>query len=271
MSGKPTSPLADVSDALENMDRLELGDKFRFECHKGLSCWTACCQNPNLFLTPYDALQLREAMDMPSGRFLDEYTTSFIGEDFGLPYVMMKMNADGKCPFVGDDGCRVYDNRPTSCRAYPIGQATSSGTGEVRGVKMFFKIKEDHCLGWDEPKEWTLAEWLENQGVMRYNANNEFPVLLSFHPKLGEPGATLDEKKTAMIYMALYDLDTFREFVFGSSLLDRIEVEPDVAETIKKDDFELMQFGVRWIEFSVLGVPRFKIKGEADEPGAKTD
>jgi hypothetical protein len=32
-----------------------------------------------------------------------------------------------------------------------------------------FLVKEPHCLGFHEEKEWTDKEWLENQGLELYN------------------------------------------------------------------------------------------------------
>ena len=252
------NPLRTTHDTLEKMPKLAPDEKFRFDCHKGLDCWNACCHNTNIFLTPYDILRLKQKAGLGSTQFLEKYTNNFIGEDFGLPVVMLRMTGNGACPFIAAEGCSVYESRPTTCRSYPVGQAVSSGGESLPTGRVAFLLQEEHCKGGNGDKEWNIEKWFENQGVTEYNANNEFIAFLAFHPKLGE--SELDHKKTGMIFMALYDLDKFRDFIFKSSFLDKFEVDDKTIDAISKDDLELLQFGMRWVEFSILGVPRFKMK-----------
>lgn len=249
-----------VHETLEKLDKLGWEDSFQFRCRKELSCWTSCCHNANLFITPYDVLRLKNRLDIRSDEFLEKYADSSIGADFGLPVVRLKMTGEkGACPFVTPDGCSVYSDRPTSCRLYPLGHGVSSGTIQKKGENVFFKIEEEHCLGWKEDKTWTLEEWVLDQGAKEYNYYNGMASNLAFHPKLGAPEA-IDEKKLGMIYMATYDLDRFRDFVFESSFLDRFDVEEETIENIRNDDEQLLRFGMRWIDFSVFGKPTVDVK-----------
>ena len=44
--------------------KLSLDSKLKFRCHPGVSCFTACCGNIKIILTPYDILILdKEAAD----------------------------------------------------------------------------------------------------------------------------------------------------------------------------------------------------------------
>jgi Fe-S-cluster containining protein len=38
-------------------------------------------------------------------------------------------NVEGRCFFLGESGCRVYDSRPAGCRFYPL---VVDGSGRVR-------------------------------------------------------------------------------------------------------------------------------------------
>jgi hypothetical protein len=58
-----------------------------------------------------------------------------------------------------------------------------------------------------------------------------------------------------MAFMALYNLDRFREFVFGSSFLKRYAVKPALQKKIRKDDTELLKFSLAWVGFFVWGIP----------------
>jgi len=98
-----------------------LDDPFQFSCHRGLACYNTCCRDINIFLTPYDVLRLRRGTGLSSEEFLEKYSVALLGDD-GLPLVVLRMMENEKktCPFVTPDGCRIYQDRPWSCRMYPV-------------------------------------------------------------------------------------------------------------------------------------------------------
>jgi hypothetical protein len=51
-----------------------------------------------------------------------------------------------------------------------------------------------------------------------------------------------------MAFMAAYNIDTFRRFVFESSFLSRYDVPDEQLDTVKQDDRELLMLGLSWIE-----------------------
>jgi len=50
--------------------RLSLDTKFKFRCHKGIGCFTKCCSNIDIMLTPYDIVRLKRRLGISSGEFL---------------------------------------------------------------------------------------------------------------------------------------------------------------------------------------------------------
>ena len=139
--------------------RLTLKEKFKFSCHKGLSCFNTCCNDVNIFLTPYDVLRMRKSLWTSSGEFLKRYTIAFLGEE-GLPLVVLRMMEDENksCPFATPDGCSIYQDRPWSCRMYPIFPDSSK-------EEEFLIEERPSCLGFKEGKEWTVKEWKKDQGI----------------------------------------------------------------------------------------------------------
>lgn len=127
----------------------ELGpdSKFKFRCHKDISCFTHCCSNVDIMLTPYDVLRLKRRLGMSSGEFLDKYTVVRADKQSSHPYAFLKMQDEAarKCPFVVvPDGCTVYTDRPVSCRYYPVGQGTlkkGEEKGEKRHDEFYFFVK----------------------------------------------------------------------------------------------------------------------------------
>ena len=63
-----------------------------------------------------------------------------------------------------------------------------------------------------------------------------------------------------MAFMASYNMDAFRGFVFESSLLKRYKIKTDLLKKIQRDDVALMLFGFDWIKLFVWGVPSKKIR-----------
>ncbi|MGD9134326.1 MAG: hypothetical protein PVF78_11800, partial [Desulfobacterales bacterium] len=68
-------------------------DVIRFNCDEKLECYTRCCRDITIFLTPYDVLRMKNALQISSSDFLAKYTTTLIG-DIGLPVVALKMLED---------------------------------------------------------------------------------------------------------------------------------------------------------------------------------
>ena len=169
------------------------------------------------------------------------------------------------CPFLKDSGCGIYSDRPWPCRMYPIGLAVSKDTPDGwRGERFYFLLQEEECQGFEESKEWTVREWLEDQGVDEYDAWGEAYKELTLN-KYFEEGNTLTPEKMEMFYTASYDLDKFREFVFESSLLDRFEIDEDFAEEMRIDDEALLRFGFLWLQFSLFGEQTVRVRTEVAE------
>ncbi|MBU1196325.1 MAG: YkgJ family cysteine cluster protein [Proteobacteria bacterium] len=247
-------------------EQLSLKSRFRFECHKGVKCFTDCCRGIDIMLTPYDILTMRKKLDMTSEKFLAIFTDPQILEKADLPVVTLKLLDDERqsCPFVEDkEGCVIYKDRPTTCRYYPLGVGSLSYSGE-QGEKeeFFFTVKEDHCLGFEEKKDWTVAEWREDQGINLRDEVNEGWLDLMVRKKSLPPSMKLTEESKKIFFMVCYNIDKFKEFVFNSSFLDRYDLPEEKIQEIKEDDVKLLQFGFDWLKASFFhtGQEKFKIK-----------
>jgi Fe-S-cluster containining protein len=205
-------------------EKLTLDSKLKFACHPGVPCFTACCHNIKIVLTPYDILVLSNRLGVKSSEFITEYTEPTYLEKTDMPGVKIKLREEtGGCPFVTPDGCTVYTDRPSACRYYPVGMADfhEGGTDDAEEEKFFFLVKEPHCKGFEEDKDWTIGEWRADQGVdVRDEMNKEWLRLVMRRKSFGHQ-ATLSEPAKRMFFMASTDLDSFRRFIFESSFLER--------------------------------------------------
>jgi len=258
---------------LREYPRLSLQSKFRFACNPEVPCFGRCCANVNIFLTPYDVLRMKNALGIPSAEFLEKYTIPLILEGAQLPVVALKMGDDEqkKCPFVSDQGCTIYDDRPWSCRMYPLGLASSRTEGD-EGEEFCFVVEEDDslCQGFKQDTERTVEGWLQDQDVDVFNRKSESYMQLTLHPYLLK-NKTLDEKKIQVFFKTCYDLDGFRERMFESSFFDRFEVGEDVKEAMRTDDEALMEFGItKWLRFALFHEDTMIVRDEELERGAKS-
>lgn len=228
--------------------------RFKFACHKAVPCFTKCCAKLDLILTPYDVLRLKNRLNLSSKAFLDRYTTSYVAEDYGAPVVKLKMNEDEKrkCPFVSPEGCTVYEDRPGACRMYPVGRAASKIPGWDKAGEYYFLVKEAHCLGFEQDRQWTVEEWIEDQELDEYNTMNDLFLDITAGIQAKTLKA-LSEQKLGMFYMACYNLDEFRKFLFSTTFLDRFDIEPHVIARLRTDEIELMRFACRWLRFALFG------------------
>ena len=225
---------------------------FQFNCNPGVSCFTQCCQDVTIVLTPYDVVRLKKGLEISSDEFLDKYTVIIPKENRLIPLVVLKMNEeDKKCPFVNNEGCRVYEDRPWSCRMFPL-DMSDDGT--------FHLITDsERCLGLLENHQWRIGDWLLEQGIVPYDEMNTLFTEITSPLQAKEPGIE-NPQITQMTFMALYNLDKFREFVFKSTFLNRFDVDDITIEKIKRSDVELLKFAFDWIKFGLFGQKLFWVK-----------
>jgi len=229
----------------QNVTRLADEETFTFSCHPGVGCFTECCRMLELALTPYDVLRLRKATGLTSGQLLDRYiiTEQEPGEAFPRFYLTMVDDGRASCVFVCDRGCTVYEHRPGACRAYPLGRAVRrSNNGQVDDH--FVLIKEDHCLGFQEPVVQNTLAYSADQDLVTYNRFNDAVAAILQHDAVRK-GFIPSAGQIDLFVLALYDLDDFRQRIRNCRLDDFILSQ---AEQTKLDsDEELLLFGIDWL------------------------
>ncbi len=232
----------------ESEARLGPGDTFPFSCHSGLDCFNTCCRNKQLPLTPYDVLRLKQGLKLSSDAFLEAHTLYWTDPETGFPSVCLRMGEgpDRACPFVSPEGCRVYDDRPTACRLYPLARA-AGGQGGSRAPGWFaFLMDTPACLGRRERRVWSVEAWMESQGLEPYLRMNDRMLERVLHPNR-RARAPLDERQVRTLIVACYNLDVFRKFVFETSFADAAGLEEAARERVAVDDTALLELGMAYL------------------------
>jgi uncharacterized protein len=247
---------------LKNIDSLpgkslDENSVFSFKCHSGLSCFNLCCRNLNLFLNPYDALRLKSRLGMSSGDFIDRHVDVILRNSNFFPDVLLKMdeNDEKTCPFLKESGCGVYEDRPDTCRFFPMERGALYEDGKKKPRIIRFFNPPDFCEGRRETTQWTPDGWAADQDGVLYEEMTllwaEVKALFDQNPwKTGSANGP----RGKMAFMAAYNIDAFKEFVLDSSFLKRFKVKGSVLKKIKKDDAALLKFGFEWIRFFVWGI-----------------
>ena len=255
----PAAP-GEGDPAGEFLEPLAGGQTFRFACHRDVPCFTDCCRDLHLVLTPYDVLRAKRGLGLDARSFLEMHTDADMDPDWGIPVVRLRMldNEARTCPFVTPEGCSIYEDRPGACRAYPLGRAVRRTSGSrasgFPAQEEHFLVRESHCKGFQEGREWTAAAWMQDQGLELHNRmNDRWMAFLSRHRAGIQRG--LSQKQWEMFYMACYSLDRFRDFVFGTRFLSLFEIPPERKEQLGRSDEALLRFAFEWLSFSLFGEP----------------
>ena len=230
-----------------------LDEEFTFSCDRTLSCFNTCCRDINIFLTPYDVMRMRKSLWLPSDEFLKRFTVALLGED-GIPLVALKMREDENktCPFVGAEGCTIYENRPWSCRMFPV--------FPVSAEEQEFLIEEkEACHGFRGDKTSTVRQWKNDQDISKYDRMNEAYKKITLHDFF-QNGNKIDSGKSKLVYSACYDLEAFKRFLFGTRFFDIYEVDVETIDAMRQDDEELLTFAYRWVEFSLFSGGDLKLR-----------
>lgn len=254
--------LVSIEDVSQRGRRISAGERFSFACHSEVSCFNKCCRNLNLFLYPYDVIRLRKNLGITSSEFIDSHVDVVLREGNFFPEVLLRMadNSEASCPYLVSEGCSVYVDRPDACRAFPVEHGVYVNDKGIAEDVHFFR-PPDFCMGQHEEKQWTVKTWTEDQNAVEYNRMTklwgEIKALFGNNP-WGIEGPT--GKKAKMAFMAAYNIDGFRTFIFESSFLQRYKVKAELLRKLKNDDVALMRFGFDWIKFFIWGIKTDKTR-----------
>jgi Fe-S-cluster containining protein len=239
---------------LKEYPRLNENCEFQFSCHKGVKCFNDCCGDVNIFLTPYDILRMKNKLGISSTEFLKKYVIYPFDEKSKYPVVILKMleNEKKSCPFVSEDGCTIYEDRPWSCRMYPLGLASPKEDEKNQNQEFYFLLEDPVCKGFNEKKKWLIRDWIEDQNLNEYNEMGNLFKEITLNPFFNSKKNVLLEK-LEVFDMVCYDLDKFRKFLFNSSFFSKFVVDEKTKNLIEKNDIELLKFGYKWLKFAIFG------------------
>jgi Fe-S-cluster containining protein len=186
---------------VKNLDR---DQPFQFRCGTDLACFTDCCRQLDLALTPYDVLRLGRNLRISGAEFLERYAVIEHEAGDAFPQVYLGMVDDGlaSCPFVSVRGCTVYPDRPGACRTYPLGRGARLDP-DGKPDDFYVVLSEPHCRGFAENNPQTVLTWLADQELAPYNQFNDMTMRILHHSQIRQgfrPTAAQQKRYLELLY-----------------------------------------------------------------------
>ncbi|HAI68905.1 MAG TPA: 50S rRNA methyltransferase [Gammaproteobacteria bacterium] len=263
-----------MSDSsLENMPfdsplqpiKLASQDTIQFRCHKDIACFNECCKRIDILLTPYDILRLTKSLGLSYNEFLSQYTVPYEIDADGMPGVKIRTADDNlACPFLREEGCSVYEDRPTVCRYYALGLMAMRKQDSPTDEQAYFLIKEEHCLGHNEPHTLTVDQFRQDQGVDQYDViNHEWRQIILKKRSGGAAIGKPSPRSFQFFFMVSYNLDSFRGFIQSEGFSEVYDLTTAEIEELKADDLLLLNFGFKLLKQVLFGEMTIPVKGDA--------
>lgn len=116
----------DASAFTRQLEEQALGpdDTFAFSCDR---CGRCCREREDVLLNPADLFRIAKFLNQTPSQVVEHYCECYIGPDSRLPLIRLRPKAyRNTCPFLGPEGCRIHQAKPTVCALYPLGRANDS-------------------------------------------------------------------------------------------------------------------------------------------------
>ena len=246
---------------------LGLDSEIRFNCHKGISCFNACCKNIDITLMPYDILRLKRRAGLTSSQWVAQHTVPFAMDAHEMPGLKMATKpGTSECVFLGQAGCSVYEDRPSACRYYALGSMGVRRTASAKVDDLYFLVKEDHCKGHEEPRRLTVRQYRKEQGLEKYDEmNREWRDIIlkkrSSGPTVGAPSA----RSLQLFDMCSYDMDNFRKFINSNGFAEVFDLDAEQKTALTQDEDKLLLFAARFLKQVLFGEMTIPVKVDAQE------
>jgi len=245
--------------------QLGLDENFQFRCRKGIACFNKCCENIDILLTPYDIVRLKNRLGVSSREFIDSYTTDFAMDGQGTPGLKLATKpGSASCVNLTPEGCGVYEDRPAACRYYALGLVSMRKKDSPTDEDSYFVVKEEHCLGHQEPVMQTVRDYRRDQGVDLYDEiNREWRQIIlkkrSSGPTVGKPS----ERSFELFFLASYDIDGFRDFIASPGFGGVFELDSSFRQELLHDEVKLLKFAFRLLKQVLFGERTIPLRPDA--------
>ena len=127
------------------------GTRFSYRCTR---C-NSCCVDKRIQVNPYEIARLARNRGVSTAQARDEFTIDSA----------LRQQEDGRCIFLGDQGCTVHADRPLVCRLFPLGRVI-----DAAGKVHFVPYPDPLAARGEFGRAGVVADYLEAQGATAFIA-----------------------------------------------------------------------------------------------------
>jgi len=226
---------------------------FTFDCYPGISCFTDCCNDVEMTLYPYDIIRLKKRLNIDSETFLEKYTEIEFDEGVWFPHLTLKMASNNACPFLMKNGCSVYEDRPFSCRSYPLARSVKRACSPDKQEENYYLVRHNYCRGHEVSRQWHLSEWIDSSGLKIFNdMNSQWISIYTIIKSYSFESTGMNINFFRLIFSASYNLDNFR-LLLDTCVTDEMRISDELIEKAQSSDIHLMQVGFSFIHYCLTG------------------
>lgn len=215
-----------------------------------------CCTNMEIFLNPFDILQIAKEVKITTSEVIDKYILFLKCKDTGFIRPILKSARIGLCDFNKNKLCRIHDHRPLSCRLFPLarieGDYYLQEAEFCQGLKVDNKIDLSEYLREDSGEEYIESADLYHKTMEDLKTSNSAVLdnkyyydlinIILFDFDYFYNGELNELKNSEKIKLSFYLIDKLVELFKGHSemakeeLLENLYLEGDkfIAKNIKK-------------------------------------
>lgn len=188
-----------------------------------------CCANMEIFLNPYDILQIAVKTNMRTNNIIDKYILFLEDKETGLTRPILKSARIGLCNFNKNKLCSIHDHRPLSCRLFPLARIN----GE------FFLQKEEFCQGLKVDNNMKLSDYLNEDTGEEYLKSADLYHLIIEDLKYNGSDIIKNKYYYNLLNTIIFDFDYFYNGEFNEfNNNDKIQLSFHLAkyliESVKK-------------------------------------
>ena len=124
----------------------DAGAEFSYACTR---C-NRCCAGKLIQVNPYEIARLAGRLRLSTAEFRDRFTDG----------ARLNRDKEGRCVFLGSEGCSVHSDRPLVCRLFPLGRVVDED-----GVVTYCRPNYDRGASGEFGTAATVADYVEAQGA----------------------------------------------------------------------------------------------------------
>lgn len=120
--------------------------RFSYRCTR---C-NSCCVDKRIQVNPYEIARLARNRGVSTAAARDAFTLDGA----------LRQHDDGRCIFLGEQGCTVHPDRPLVCRLFPLGRVI-----DAAGKVHFLRYPDPHAARGEFGEAGVVADYVEAQGA----------------------------------------------------------------------------------------------------------